>query len=269
MWVTRHSIVDWVWSKTQTLLATLTTQNQPRSESYVFLEAEHFFPQVGRVRSKRKYPTVLQSQKLFRWMLDWEWTDYLPWTCGMWQLKCYLNRNSTKSPKTKPAAGNCLRDPERDRTSKPKPKGNRDVDKLSHVDHVTTIAHSSQGESQLYMFKITKLWWRWSLWEEVRQWDTFQELTEFRWQGCLTEPIWTPRSKSFMLTPKTNSQDMLTTGNFTRDEWNHLHRLFHILNCPVFSCSRLSKFLSDPIRKQCAMSKRVQEGNLKEGSAVA
>ena len=31
----------------------------------------------------------------------------------------------------------------------------------------------------------------------------------------------------------------------------------------------LRKFLSDPIRKQCAMSKRVQESNLKEGTAVA
>ena len=38
---------------------------------------------------------------------------------------------------------------------------------------------------------------------------------------------------------------------------------------PVFSCSHLGKFLSDPITKQRAMSKRVQESNLKEGSEVA
>ena len=37
----------------------------------------------------------------------------------------------------------------------------------------------------------------------------------------------------------------------------------------VFSCSHLSKFLSDPITKQRAVSKRVQESNLKEGSEVA
>ena len=34
MWVTRLSIVDWVYAKTQTLLATLRTQNKPREESY-------------------------------------------------------------------------------------------------------------------------------------------------------------------------------------------------------------------------------------------
>ena len=46
-----------------------------------------------------------------------------------------------------------MRDPERDRTSNPKQKGNRDVDQLSHVDHETTNAHSSQGDSQLYIFE--------------------------------------------------------------------------------------------------------------------
>ena len=44
MWVTRLSIVDWVYSKTQTLLVTLRTQNQFREESYVSLEDEHLFP---------------------------------------------------------------------------------------------------------------------------------------------------------------------------------------------------------------------------------
>ena len=32
-------------------------------------------------------------------------------------------------------------------------KGNRDVDELSKVDYVVTNAHSSQGESQLCIFK--------------------------------------------------------------------------------------------------------------------
>ena len=63
--------------------------------------------------------------------------------------------------------------------------------------------------------------------------------------------------------------DILTKGNFTRDEWNHLLCFVNIMNFSQFSCSHLSTFLSDPIRKQCAMSKRVQESNLKEGSAVA
>ena len=42
--------------------------------------------------------------------------------------------------------------------------------------------------------------------EEVRQWDMFPGLTELLLIGCLIESIWTPRSKSNTLTPKTNSQ---------------------------------------------------------------
>ena len=61
---------------------------------------------------------------------------------------------------------------------------------------------------------------------------------------------------------------MLTKGNFTRDEWNHLLRLFNIMNLSIFSCSHLSKILSHPIRKQCAVSKRVQKSNPKEGPTV-
>ena len=48
-----------------------------------------------------------------------------------------------------PAAGICSR---RD-TPKPKQKGNREVDQLSHVDNVTTNTHSSQGEK----LKITRV----------------------------------------------------------------------------------------------------------------
>ena len=71
------------------------------------------------------------------------------------KIEVSRSSNSTKPP-TNPAAGNCLRDPERDRTSKPKHQGNRDVDQLSHVDHVTTNEHSSQGESQLSIFEDTE-----------------------------------------------------------------------------------------------------------------
>ena len=40
--------------------------------------------------------------------------------------------------------------------SKPKQKGIRGVEQLSHVDHVITKAHSSRGESQLYIFEDNK-----------------------------------------------------------------------------------------------------------------
>ena len=51
---------------------------------YVSLEDVHLSPSAGCARSKRQYPMVLQSQKLFRWMLDCEWMDFLFSICEMW-----------------------------------------------------------------------------------------------------------------------------------------------------------------------------------------
>ena len=56
-----------------------------------------------------------------------------------------------------------------------------------------------------------------------------------------TESTWTKKSKSNMLTPKTNSQDILTKGNFTR--------LLHLFNISIFSSASCPK----------TMGKRMQE----------
>ena len=88
MSVTRPSIVDWVHSKTQILLATLRTQNQLRwEESYVYSEVEHLSASVRCARSKRQYPTALQNPKSFRWMQDCAWMVYLLSSYGTWWMK--------------------------------------------------------------------------------------------------------------------------------------------------------------------------------------
>ena len=61
---------------------------------------------------------------------------------------------------------------------------------------------------------------------------------------------------------------MLTKASFTRDEWNLL-RFFNLMNFSMFSCRHFSNFLSDPIRKQSAMSKRGQEATSSEGLPMA
>ena len=55
--------------------------------------------------------------------------------------------------------------------------------------------------------------------------------------------------------------EMLTTGSFARDEWDHFLRLLNIMNFSMFSCSHV---LSDG--KQSVMSK---ESTAEEGPAVA
>ena len=62
-------------------------------------------------------------------------------------IEVLRSSKSAESP-THGAAGNCSRN----HKSKPKQKGNREVDQLSHVDYVTTSTNSSQDEPQLYIF---------------------------------------------------------------------------------------------------------------------
>ena len=94
--------------------------------------------------------------------------------------------------------------------------------------------------------KTTKQKSRWSKRKEALQWDMFPEPTELLLVGCLIESIWTPRSKSKYIDNKNQIADILTKGNFTREEWNHLLCLFNI-----------SHFSS--ICNPKAMSKRTQE----------
>ena len=88
--------------------------------------------------------------------------------------------------------------------TKPKQKGNRDVEQLSHVDHVSTNTHILlEASLSCTSLKTVRQWSKWPSRAEVQQWDTCREPTELRLIGCLTELTWTQRSKSKMLTPRT------------------------------------------------------------------
>ena len=50
-----------------------------------------------------------------------------------------------------------------------------------------------------------------------------------------------PKSKSKKMDTKNQLADMLTKGNFTRDEWNHLLCLFHISPFSSTDCSEVMK----------------------------
>ena len=74
----------------------------------------------------------------------------------------------------------------------------------------------------------------------------FPEPTELLLIAYSIDSIWTP-SKSNTLTAKTNSlADILTKGNFTRDEWNHLLCLFNISH---FSSTNFSEVMSKRTQK--------------------
>ena len=73
-----------------------------------------------------------------------------------------------------------------------------------------------------------------------------------------------PKIKIKNIDTKNQLADMLTKESSTRDARNNLLILLNIMNLSMFFSSHFQTN-----RKQCVMSKSVQESTLKEGSAVA
>ena len=65
----------------------------------------------------------------------------------------------------------------------------------------------------------------------------FPEPTELRLIGCLIESTWAPKIQITYIDTKNQLADILTKGNFTRDEWNHLLCLFNISHYSSTVCS--------------------------------
>ena len=129
--------------------------------------------------------------------------------------------NNTESP-TQQAQGNLLRNS----NSKPKRRGNRDVDELSNVDHVVTNANSSQCEYQLHIFKDNEAVIKMIITSKVERSETCPDPTEWVALDWLFERI-NLDHKIHVKYVDTKNQlaDMLTKGSFTRDAWNHILRL--------------------------------------------
>ena len=67
----------------------------------------------------------------------------------------------------------------------------------------------------------------------------FPEPTELLLIGCSIESILGPKIQIKYIDTKNQLADMLTKGNFTRDEWNHLLCLFNISHCSSAECSEV------------------------------
>ena len=178
----------------------------------------------------------------------------------LWDVVIEVSRssNNTKTP-TNPAAGNCSRN----HKSKPKQKGNRDVDQLSHVDN-TTNANSSQGESRLYICEDSEAVIKMIIEDRSPTMRHVSRTHRVAFDWLFDRVNLEPKIQIKYVDTKIQIARMLSKGSFTRDEWCHLIRLLNIMNSSMFSCSH---FLSH--RKLSVMSKRAQESASKEVSAVA
>ena len=67
----------------------------------------------------------------------------------------------------------------------------------------------------------------------------FPEPTELLLISCSIESVWTPKIQIIYIDTKNQLADMLTKGNFTRDEWTNLLCLFNISHFNSAECSQV------------------------------
>ena len=118
---------------------------------------------------------------------------------------------------------------------------------IKHTNFIVTNTYLSIFHPTQYILvlvpccmslKTMRQWLRW-LWKaEVTRWDMFQGPTELLEIGCVTGLIWTPKIRIRHIDSKHQVADILTKGNFTRDEWNHLLRLFNISHFSSLRCTK-------------------------------
>ena len=144
------------------------------------------------------------------------------------------------------------------------------MDQLNGVDFVPTNTHSSQGESQLYIFEDNEAVIKMIINGRCPTMRHVSRTHRVALDWLFDRISLDLKIQINYVDTKNQLADTLTEGSFSRDEWHHFLRLFNIMSFSMYSCSHFSDFLSDDqVGKQGAMSKRGQKTTSNEGSPMA
>ena len=233
-WATRLNIVDWVYSKTQILLATLRTQNQLREGILCIFGSRTFVPISWMCKKQASVSHSSTESEIISLDAGLRMDGLLAFDVWDVVIEVLRSTNNTTTP-INPATGNrcetgnCSRN-----TSKLAQKGNREVDQLLHVEYVPTNAHGFQGESQLHNVGRQRCSYQDDYQRQKSNDETrVKNQKSCNYLVCLEESTWTQGSKFNTLTPRTNLP-ISTEGKLTHDEWYHLLYLLDIMNFPMF-----------------------------------
>ena len=157
----------------------------------------------------------------------------------------------------------------KNKTKTPFETRKREIEQLSNVDYEPTNTHSSQGESQLYIVEDNEAVIKIIIKGRTLAMRHVSRTHRVALDWLFDRNNLEPKIQIKYVDTKNQLAAILTTASFSRDEWNHLIRLFNKMSFSMFSCTHFSNFLCDPMEKQSAMSKRGQETTSSEGSPMA
>ena len=236
MWVILQSNADWDCFKTLTLREILKIQNPLLEEHCAFLEVILLFQQVGCARNKMLFLTVQQNLKSSLWTLIGLRLDGLL-ALELWDLiVSVLGNVSSVSDRSG--------QPDNDVHKRHKSQKNTDV--MEDIDSVPSSVQSARQEALLYVFEDNEAVIKMII--KGRS-PTMRHVSRTHRVALdwLSDRInLDSKIQIKYIDTKNQLADILTKGNFTRDEWNHLLSLFNISHFSSTVCS-------------AAMAKRVQQ----------
>ena len=187
--------------------------------------------------------------------------DGLP-ALDLWDLVIEVLRTIHGIPKPTQA---CMREIDAKIQNTPK---DHNVD-LSNADQVPSNAHLSEKESLLYIFEDNEAVMMMIIKGRSPTMRHVSRTHRVALDWLFDRINLDPKVLIKHVESKNQLADILTKGNFTRDEWFYLLHLFNIMNDTTFSCSHFPNshsFLS--AGKRSEMSKRNQESS-SSGSPTA
>ena len=113
---------------------------------YAFSEVVHLFQEVGCVRNKLQYHTVLQNPKSSLWTLDWDWTGFPLSVYGIWLFFVLGNTTQNHERTEQPAVGS-------NTSHAPSQQSRGILNVLTNVDRVPSNDQLSHQEALLHVFE--------------------------------------------------------------------------------------------------------------------
>ena len=122
---------------------------------------------------------------------------------------------------------------------------------LSNVDYVSSNVKSSRSGAMLYIFEDNEAVIKMIIKGRSPTMRHVSRIHRVALDWLFDRINLDPKIQIKNVDTKNPLADMLTEGNITRDEWDHLHRLFNISSFSSASCLQ-------------TMSRRIQEGTREE-----
>ena len=215
--------------KTPILQEIFRIQNLHQVEHYAFLKVIHLFQLLGCVRNKLQFRTVQQNQKSFLWMQDWGWMVSPHLMYGIWSSQFFTE---TRIRMIK--FGETRLNLQRERKS---------MEQLTFWTMLILFP-------QTWILLVRKLCWK-KIFEDNEalikmiikgRSPTMRHVS--RSQRVALDWLFDrinldPKIQIKYIDTKDQLADILTKGNFTRDECNHLLCVFNISHLSPTNCSEV------------------------------